>query len=90
MRITGQVNWSGVVKATLHPVQVQILEAAASCERLSPVEFSRQGAELSRVAYHFRALHRLGVLEPAGTAVRRGATEHYYRLSQSARGDRSP
>jgi hypothetical protein len=40
------------------------------------VELSRGSATLPSVRYHFRALHRIGLLEPAGTAPRRGATQH--------------
>jgi hypothetical protein len=79
-----QVDWRGVVGTTLHPTQVQILEATALHGRLSPVQFCDHGAELSRVAYHFRALHKLGLLESAGTAGRRGAIQHFYRLSRIA------
>ncbi len=82
-----QVDWRGVVKTTLHPTQVQILEETALRGRLSPVQFCDRGAELARVAYHFRALHKLGLLEPAGTAGRRGAVEHFYRLSEIALGE---
>ncbi len=87
--LTGKVDWGRVAKATLHPMQVQILETAATCDRLSPVQFCGEGAELSRAAYHFRALKKLGLLEAAGTAGRRGATEHFYRLSRSVRGDQA-
>ena len=76
-----------MVKTTLHPTQVEILEATALRGRLSPVQFCNHGAELARVAYHFRALHKIGLLELAGTAGRRGAVEHFYRLSRIALGD---
>jgi hypothetical protein len=80
------VDWRHVVRATLHPMQVEILEAAAATDRLSPVQFQSAGDSVSRVAYHFRALLKAGLLERAGTAPRRGATEHFYRLSRTARG----
>jgi DNA-binding transcriptional ArsR family regulator len=64
---------------------VEILEALADEDRLSPVQFCSNGEEISRVAYHFRALKRAGLLEPAGSEQRRGATEHFYRLSLDAR-----
>ena len=79
------VNWQRVAEATLHPLQVEILKAAASCDRISPVQFNDAGAPLPRVGYHFRALHKVGLLEEAGTASKRGATEHFYRLSRKAR-----
>ena len=79
------VDWRRAAKAALHPIQVEILEALAAHDRLSPVQFCRSGAEVSRVAYHFRALHKAGLLEAAGSAPRRGATEHFYRLARDAR-----
>jgi DNA-binding transcriptional ArsR family regulator len=78
------VDWKRVAKATLHPMQVQILEVAATRTRLSPVQFDGDGS-VSLVSYHFRALLKAGLLEPAGTAAKRGATEHFYRLTTKAR-----
>jgi DNA-binding transcriptional ArsR family regulator len=66
-------------------MQVQILEEAAARDRLSPVQFGGENASVSLVSYHFRALLKAGLLERAGTAPRRGATEHFYRLSRRAR-----
>jgi DNA-binding transcriptional ArsR family regulator len=80
-----KIDWKLVAKATLHPMQVEILEAAAARERLSPVQFRQEGDSVSRVAYHFRALKNAGLLVPAGTAPRRGATEHFYRLAPNVR-----
>jgi hypothetical protein len=83
--MAGAIDWRRVANAALHPMQVEILEAVASQSRLSPVQFQSPHATVSLVAYHFRALRKLGLLEPAGTAPRRGATEHYYRLSRGAK-----
>lgn len=77
------IDWKRVAQATLHPMQVDILEAVFLHGRLSPVQFRGDGS-VSRVAYHFRALRKAGLLEEAGTAARRGATEHFYRLSKAA------
>jgi hypothetical protein len=66
-------------------MQVEILEAALARDRLSPVQFRPPEDSVSRVAYHFRALKKAGLLEPAGTAPRRGATEHFYRLAENIR-----
>ena len=83
--MAGAIDWRRVAETTLHPTQVEILEAMAACDRLSPAEFCSNGEALSRVAYHFRALKRVGLLEAAGSAQKRGAVEHYYRLSRGAR-----
>jgi DNA-binding transcriptional ArsR family regulator len=82
----GTINWKRVADATLHPMQVEILQAAATRDRLSPVQFGDDGTSVSLVSYHFRALLKAGLLEAAGTAPRRGATEHFYRLARGARG----
>ena len=79
------IDWQVVARATLHPMQVAILEAAAATDRISPVQFRQSQDSVSRVAYHFRALHKAGLLETAGTAPRRGATEHFYRLAKKVR-----
>lgn len=85
--MTGTVDWRRVAEAALHPVQLEILKAVAACDRLSPVQFCcKDGQDVSRVAYHFRALKRLGLLEVAGSAPKRGAIEHFYRLAPDARG----
>jgi hypothetical protein len=84
--VDAAIDWQRVVGATLHPTQVEILAAAASCNRLSPMEFCDNKTAVSGVAYHFGALHRAGLLAAAGTTPRRGATEHFYRLARSARG----
>jgi DNA-binding transcriptional ArsR family regulator len=83
--MAGTVDWKVVARATLHPLQVEILEAAASRDRLSPAQFESNGASVSLVSYHFRYLRTRGLLQAAGTAPKRGATEHFYRLSDPAR-----
>jgi len=71
--MAGKIDWKRVAQSALHPTQVAILEAAATVDRLSPVQFHGDRSSVSRVAYHFRALHKAQLLEPAGTAPRRGA-----------------
>jgi hypothetical protein len=73
-----------------HPLRVRILEVANTRdispvafvdEQLQPagVTFTDRPAALSHVAYHFRALEKVGCIEIVRTAQRRGATEHIYR-----------
>jgi DNA-binding transcriptional ArsR family regulator len=81
-----RIDWRGVVRATLHPRQVEILEAVASCDRMSPIQFCGDLGGVNQVGYHFRALYKAGLLVAAGTAPRRGATEHFYRLAKTVRG----
>lgn len=77
-------------KALTHPIRVRILTAMEKTGTSSPVRFanSTKGtdheADLNVVAYHFRVLDRLEVIESAGTRPRRGATEHIYRINPSS------
>jgi hypothetical protein len=50
---------------------------------LSPVAAFGQvdGASLGTLAYHFRHLRDLGLIELSRTVPRRGAVEHRYRLT---------
>jgi predicted transcriptional regulator len=43
------------------------------------------GVPVSRVAYHVRVLHELGLIELVSTRQRRGAVEHFYRTRQHPR-----
>jgi DNA-binding transcriptional ArsR family regulator len=50
--------------------------------KLSPNELAKAlDAPLGTVAYHVRMLEDRGLLVLAGTEPRRGAMEHYYRLT---------
>jgi hypothetical protein len=68
----------------LHPLQIAILERAATSpdERFSPIELAQDlGVPLGNASYHVRVLHSLGLLAKAGTRACRGAVQHYYRAS---------
>ena len=43
------------------------------------------GVPVSRVAYHVRLLHELGLIELVRTRQRRGAVEHFYKTCQHPR-----
>lgn len=71
------------MKALAHPTRVAIIVKFGrdTNRKMSPVELAELlNVPLGTVAYHVRTLRDLGVLKPAGSAQRRGATEHYYRL----------
>jgi DNA-binding transcriptional ArsR family regulator len=73
-----------LAKAISHPVRVEILVEADRAP-LSPNEYvDRRGGPLSNVAYHFRALEKLGCLEVVDEVQRRGAVEHYYAVTKRA------
>jgi DNA-binding transcriptional ArsR family regulator len=69
-------------KAIGHPLRAEILRRL----RAGPVSPSRlsetlEGASLGMVAYHFRYLEKLGLVEVDRLIQRRGAVEHIYRLT---------
>lgn len=73
-----------VVIQLLHPTQLLILEAlehlecpvsATAMEQISDGQIA-----LGNWAYHVNRLAKLGLLEPAGTEQRRGATEKFFVL----------
>jgi DNA-binding transcriptional ArsR family regulator len=71
-------------KAMGHPVRARILRLMREDGELSPVAaFGKiDGASLGTLAYHFRHLRELGLIELSQTVQRRGAVEHRYRLAQ--------
>jgi DNA-binding transcriptional ArsR family regulator len=73
-----------VAKALSHSMRAQILNLIAE-EKTSPRRVAeRLGEDVRSVAYHVRVLHRLGCLELVETRQRRGATEHFYKLTERA------
>jgi DNA-binding transcriptional ArsR family regulator len=70
------------IRAVSHPARVRVL-AMLDEQTLSPVIIAdKLGVPVSRVAYHVRVLHQLGLIELVRTRPRRGATEHYYKTTQ--------
>lgn len=79
-----------LVRAVAHPLRIQILEALTDHVASPNAVAEKIDAGLSSVAYHTRALDRLGALELVDTAQRRGATEHFYKATPRAfLGDRA-
>jgi helix-turn-helix protein len=69
-------------KAIGHPLRAEILRRL----RAGPVSPSRlsenlENTRLGTVAYHFRYLEKLGLVEVDKEIQRRGAVEHIYRLT---------
>jgi len=73
-----------LVMSVAHPLRIKILEALSD-HVASPNALSEKfEAGLTGVAYHTRALDRLGALELVDTAQRRGAIEHFYKATPRA------
>jgi DNA-binding transcriptional ArsR family regulator len=69
--------------ALAHPIRVRILEETES-EAVSPSEIAVAiGEPLGVVAYHFRVLHNVGLIELAATERRRGSIQSFYRATGS-------
>jgi DNA-binding transcriptional ArsR family regulator len=73
-----------MVMSVAHPLRIKILEALSD-HVASPHALAERFEEgLTGVAYHTRALDRLGALELVDTAQRRGAIEHFYKATPRA------
>jgi hypothetical protein len=93
-----QINYDLIGRALIHPVQEAVLAVfATEYEKASPKELAeRIDRPLATVSYHMRLLAGLScgkqaspyakkpLLRADGTAQRRGAIEHYYRLTKAA------
>ena len=68
-----------------HPTRLLILDVLRDeSAEMSPTQIADRldpDTGLANVAYHTRELASLGLLDPAGDRVARGALEHFYRLS---------
>jgi excisionase family DNA binding protein len=76
----------GWARAHSHPTRRAILKFLRAHGSASPSRTARHlDAENGAIAYHFRALQRLGMIELADKVRHRGAVEHIYRLRETSR-----
>jgi DNA-binding transcriptional ArsR family regulator len=71
-----------------HPIRVFTLRALSQegSDLLSPKQVSRMlELPLANVAYHFVVLRKAHLVVVAETKPRRGAVEHYYKLTDQGR-----
>jgi len=73
-----------LVRAVAHPLRISILEELTDRVASPNVVAEKLDADLPGVAYHTRALGKLGALELVDTARRRGAVEHFYKATPRA------
>jgi DNA-binding transcriptional ArsR family regulator len=79
MRPITEIDDPRLVKGLAHPLRIHILRVLED-RVASPSEIAEEiEAPLGNVSYHVRFLARVGLIELASTAPRRGAVEHYYR-----------
>jgi DNA-binding transcriptional ArsR family regulator len=73
-----------LVRSVAHPLRIRILEALTDHIASPNVLAEKLDSDLSGVAYHTRALDRLGALELVDTGQVRGAIEHFYKATPRA------
>ncbi|MGN6587331.1 MAG: hypothetical protein ACTHKT_07665 [Solirubrobacterales bacterium] len=73
-----------LVQSVAHPLRIRILEALTDHVASPNVISERLDEGLTSVAYHTRALDKLGALELVDTVKRRGAIEHFYKATPRA------
>jgi DNA-binding transcriptional ArsR family regulator len=76
-----------IYRALSHPLRRRILRVLEeSREPLSPLDCTEKGRlnddRLGTIAYHFRLLAKLGLIEIAFEEAVRGSVKHYYRPSK--------
>lgn len=78
-----------LLMAAAHPTRLRIISELSSARiALSPTMLTARlscGATLGDVAYHVRQLHAAGVIDEVDRKRRRGAWEHFYRLTDDGR-----
>lgn len=83
-----QVRMNGIAQGLSHHLRRRLLVAVASVTRggVSPTELAKRFREpLTNVSYHVRQLEKRELIVLVDTAQRRGAVEHYYRLTSTGR-----
>jgi DNA-binding transcriptional ArsR family regulator len=73
-----------LAKALSHSTRARVLALIAEGKASPKQVAERLGEDIRSVAYHVRVLQRLGCLELVETRQRRGATEHFYKLTERA------
>jgi len=73
-----------LAKALSHATRARALAVIAEGKTSPKQVAERIGEDLRSVAYHVRVLHKLGCVEMVDTRQRRGATEHFYRITERA------
>jgi predicted ArsR family transcriptional regulator len=84
-----EMDWQRLARANTHPLRISVLEVLAidGGRILSPSDLSHElRVPLSNVNYHVTELVKSNLIELASQRQVRGATEHFYRLVDSANG----
>lgn len=82
------LDWKAIAEAKVHPVQLHILKVLGrgkGKERSPNMLAMETGEPLGNVSYHMNALKKAGLVAVVRTAPRRGAVEHFYKVTKKAR-----
>jgi predicted ArsR family transcriptional regulator len=82
------LDWEHLARATAHPLRISILEILGmdGGRTLSPSDLSQElQIPLSNTNYHVTELAKARLIELARQRQVRGATEHFYRIPESAK-----
>jgi predicted ArsR family transcriptional regulator len=83
------MDWQRLARANTHPLRISVLEVLAldGGRTLSPSDLSYElRVPLSNVNYHVTELVKSQLIELARQRQVRGATEHFYRLTERSNG----
>ena len=75
------LDWERLARSAMHPTQLAVLHALMDGEASPHALARRLDQPLGSVAYHVRRLHSVGLVVLVHTEARRGATEHFYVLT---------
>lgn len=80
---------TALVKTFDHPLRLRIIDELIAGDATSPVAIAaRLDESVQLVSYHVRILRDRGLLELTATEPRRGAIEHFYAPTETARAAR--
>lgn len=86
------LDWERLARATAHPLRISIMEILGmdGGRTLSPSELRQElQIPLSNTNYHVTELAKSGLIELSRERQVRGATEHFYRIPNRSRTERS-
>ncbi len=86
------LDWEHLARATAHPLRISILEILGldGGRTLSPSDLSQElQIPLSNTNYHVTELAKASLIELTGQRQVRGATEHFYRIPQAGKAEKT-
>lgn len=83
---SASLNTNAGAKSAMHPLRREILRVLWTTDKNSPKEIAAAlDTALGVVSYHIRMLKDYGTVKVSHTKPRRGALQHFYRLTEDGR-----